>query len=75
MIKSQGKLTQIIHSKLENFGNELRSLSEDTFFIKKKVFCILNPAISTYENKCQKWVLKIRETDASQRNDTGDENC
>ena len=36
MIKSQGKMAQIIHSKIENFENELDSLSEDTFVSKMK---------------------------------------
>ena len=36
MIKSQGKMAQIIHSKIEDFENELDSLSEDTFVSKMK---------------------------------------
>ena len=37
MIKSQGILSRIILSKLEDFENELDSLSEDTF-LSGKVF-------------------------------------
>ena len=36
LIKNQGKFAQIIHSKLEDFEDELDSLSEGTFLSKTK---------------------------------------